>query len=92
MPARVLMVSAYLKPAAVWRVVTLACRQAHTAEAECRLKLASVQSHMLELSQEVSLAELALELAEARYNIMLAAGAHAVDYQDPLEHIFVMAL
>lgn len=32
-----------------------------------------VQSHMFELSQDVSLVELALELAEARYNIMRTA-------------------
>ena len=44
-----------------------------TAEAECRHRLTLVQSHMFELSKDVSLVELALELAEARYNIMRTA-------------------
>ena len=53
-----------------------ACRPAKAqsaAEAECRHRLSVVQSHMFELSQEVSLVELALELAEARYNILPTA-------------------
>ena len=52
------------------------CRSAEAqvaAEQECRLKLSAMQSYMFELSNEVSLIELALELAEARLNIMCAA-------------------